>query len=292
MDICGIYKITNLINNKFYIGKSKTVHARWGQHIRASQVSQEKWDANKRKEQTPLHKAIRKYGVDNFQFEIIEECSPSELNAREKYWIDFFNAFNSKQGYNCTKGGDGYCCGGGENSTSNILTQKEVDFIKQSLREGWTAKQIQKYVPKASYTTISNINNGRSWIDEKESYPISKNNGHRKWDNDTVLKIRELYQQGTSIKKLAILYDAAEPTISSLVKGKTYTEVPVLPRQENFHFKNKKRIWSNEEVKFYRQQYSQGQSIFSLYKEYEQARCCYATFYNMIKGITYKNLGE
>ena len=290
--ICGIYKITNIINNRFYVGKSVNIYERWKEHIRDSLCSEEKWNANKRGEQTPLHKAIRKYGPEAFTLKIIEQCTEEKLNEREKYWIKFFDAFESKYGYNCTLGGDGYSCGGGEKAPSSILTQKEVDIIKQLLKKGYTAKQIQEYVPKASNTTISNINNGHSWIDKNQTYPISRDNGHRKFDNDTVLKIRQKYCQGESIKQLSNEYNVAESTISSLVKGKTYTEVPVLYRDKHYHNRNSNRVWTDKEVLFFRHEYNDGKSILSLYNTYAKEKSCYAAFYNMIKGITYKNIGD
>lgn len=82
---CGIYKIENLINGKVYIGKSKNIQERWGEHKRQSLCPDSQWNNNYRGCQTPIHKAIRKYGVNNFSFEIIE-CLPldGDLNEREK----------------------------------------------------------------------------------------------------------------------------------------------------------------------------------------------------------------
>lgn len=93
-----IYKIQNKINNKIYIGKTvDTIQTRWKQHI---------IDSTKRdKEKRPLYAAFHKYGIENFFIEQIEECSPEELNEREKYWIEYFSSF--KNGYNATFGGDG-----------------------------------------------------------------------------------------------------------------------------------------------------------------------------------------
>lgn len=48
---------------------------------------------------------MRKYGIENFSFEIIEECKKEELNDKEKYWINYFNTFFN--GYNLTTGGQG-----------------------------------------------------------------------------------------------------------------------------------------------------------------------------------------
>ena len=93
-----IYKITNQINDKVYIGKTlKTVEERWKEHSK---------DYKRREyEKRPLYSAINKYGIENFSIEQIEECSHEVVNEREKYWIEKYGSF--KYGYNATLGGDG-----------------------------------------------------------------------------------------------------------------------------------------------------------------------------------------
>ena len=88
----GIYKVTNKINGKVYIGQSVDIGRRWRQHMTAE-------------DDIYFHKAIQKYGVENFEWEVIEKCKKSELDERESYWIEYYDSFN--KGYNCTKGGDG-----------------------------------------------------------------------------------------------------------------------------------------------------------------------------------------
>lgn len=88
----GIYKVTNKINGKVYIGQSVDIGRRWRQHMTA-------------KDDIYFHKAIQKYGVENFEWEVIEQCKKKDLDAREIYWIEYYDSFN--KGYNCTKGGEG-----------------------------------------------------------------------------------------------------------------------------------------------------------------------------------------
>lgn len=92
-----IYKITNKVNGKCYIGKTnKDVQVRYKQHLN---------DASKdRCKNRPLYRAINKYGKDNFNVEIIEVCTNTE--DREIYWIQYYKSYG-KNGYNATKGGDG-----------------------------------------------------------------------------------------------------------------------------------------------------------------------------------------
>ncbi len=94
-----IYKITNIINNKIYIGKTeKTILERWNTHLYSVNREECKHFA--------LYKAITKYGEQNFKIEPIEEIDCSLLNEREKHWISHYNSFG-QDGYNMTIGGGG-----------------------------------------------------------------------------------------------------------------------------------------------------------------------------------------
>ena len=93
----GIYKIENLINGKIYIGQSIDIEDRWKRHLFESR-------SNRLSERSSvIHKAINKYGSENFKFSVVEECKEKELDDREIYWIEFYNSYYN--GYNCTKGG-------------------------------------------------------------------------------------------------------------------------------------------------------------------------------------------
>lgn len=91
-----IYQIQNDINGKSYIGKTEfSIEKRFKEHCQ---------DAfRKRKEKRPLYSAMRKYGIEHFHIQLIEETNNSE--EREKFWIEYFDTF--KNGYNATIGGDG-----------------------------------------------------------------------------------------------------------------------------------------------------------------------------------------
>ena len=81
----GIYKITNLQNQKCYVGQAADIASRWKQHIKRG-IGAEAPTRNK------LYPAMLKYGVENFTFEIVEECSRNILNEREDYWQEYFGA--------------------------------------------------------------------------------------------------------------------------------------------------------------------------------------------------------
>lgn len=99
-----IYKITNQINGKVYIGKTteSDIRIRWHQHRKDYKKQQCK--------NRPLYNAMNKYGIENFIMEEIEQCDISILNDRETYWINYYRAYvgwNDCKGYNATLGGDG-----------------------------------------------------------------------------------------------------------------------------------------------------------------------------------------
>ena len=81
----GIYKLTNITNNMCYVGQAVDIASRWKQHIKRG-VGAEAPTRNK------LYPAMLKFGVENFTFEIIEDCDKDKLNEREQYWQDYFKA--------------------------------------------------------------------------------------------------------------------------------------------------------------------------------------------------------
>lgn len=150
----GIYKITNLINNHIYIGQSINIERRFREH--------------KNKTSLIVDKAIKKYGIENFLFEIIEECDSSILDEREKYWITFYDSY--RMGYNCTYGGQGIQC------FSIKLSNEDVEKIYQLLLDfEFTQNEIATRF-NVSYQTISDINRGKSRKIEGYDFPLRNHN--------------------------------------------------------------------------------------------------------------------
>ena len=96
--LIGVYKITNRINGKVYIGQSVNINERWGDHKRKASKVTENCSSH-------LYSAIVKYGVENFIFEVIEyiketEYSQSKLDELEIKYIELFESLNPEKGYN------------------------------------------------------------------------------------------------------------------------------------------------------------------------------------------------
>lgn len=126
-----IYKITNNVNNKIYIGKTiRSLKVRFKEHLKDSNTEDNK-----------LYRAMRKYGKENFSIEEIEEVTKEILSEREKFWIKKYNSYYN--GYNSTFGGDG------ESST-------DEEKIIELYRLGKTMKEISK-ITSHTQKTISSV---------------------------------------------------------------------------------------------------------------------------------------
>lgn len=97
-----IYKFTNTLNNKIYIGQTSTsLRKRVINHLTKSR----KWTKSRK---GYFQHALFKYGIENFNIDVLERCETKELlNEREKYWISYYNSNNKLFGYNLTPGGEG-----------------------------------------------------------------------------------------------------------------------------------------------------------------------------------------
>lgn len=96
--VTGIYKITNTGNGRMYIGQAVDIGTRWKEHVKCGLgIGTTSYMSNK------FYKALHDDGAENFTFEVLELCDRADLNARERYWIDFYNS--SSFGYNTKIGG-------------------------------------------------------------------------------------------------------------------------------------------------------------------------------------------
>lgn len=112
-----VYKITNKINNKKYIGiTTKSIEERFKKHISAM---------NEKTNQIPIRSAMKEFGKDNFTIKeiLITDCKEKALNL-EKFYIKFYDSINN--GYNIAFGGKG-----GDTLTNNV----NIESIKEKLRE-------------------------------------------------------------------------------------------------------------------------------------------------------------
>ena len=184
----GIYKITNLTNNKVYIGQSVNITRRLQEH---------KTGHNKN---SSIDQAIRQEGLENFKFEIIECCNFNNLNEREKYWIQYYNSY--LDGYNDTAGGAG----------RPKLTLEEEEQIVKLYDKNFSITNISLLI-NHSHSCVRNclLRHGR----------IVKNNSfYASFEDLEDIKdfIFELYEQYYSIKEIQTIIKKDHNRISNFLK--------------------------------------------------------------------------
>lgn len=103
-----IYVIQNRKDLKIYIGQTKYPQRRWRQHRNSAKRCKRGIIGSST---ILISRAMAKHDVDNFEFQIIEECSVDEINDAERFWISFFGTQHRRKGYNLSPGGDSPGCG-------------------------------------------------------------------------------------------------------------------------------------------------------------------------------------
>lgn len=187
-----IYKITNTINGKSYIGQTiQNVKERFYQHCATK--------CSKAVSNMAIHRAIKKYGKSNFTVEVIEEIDSTNLNDRERYWIKYYNSYNN--GYNSTKGGQDSCKPFKDLDVESII--KEYN-IGKSLRTLGTIFKVDKQTIK-DLLIRHNVE-----LRTTRTYKLSQK------DRDKVL---EDFASGLSRKEIMIKWNISKSYLSQLING-------------------------------------------------------------------------
>lgn len=166
-----IYKTTNLINGKIYIGKeSRNKKKYYGSGVL-------------------LNRAIKKYGLDNFKKDILEIgiITNEELNKREIYWINFFNSTNKKIGYNILFGGTG-----GDTFTNSPNKENTRLNLKKAVR-------FKNETKEQKNNRISKLKGQKRTQETKDK--ISKGNLNKKRTKEMTDKISESVKKHFETKK-------------------------------------------------------------------------------------------
>lgn len=202
----GVYKITNKTNGKIYIGASKDIEKRFYEHKSTYN--------SKRKYNKTLYAAFRKYGIDSFNFEVLEKTSLENMFEREKYWIQYYDSY--RNGYNETLGGEGGYAPG-ERSNWSKLTEQDVIAIRTAYKNNKSRKEIYKlYKDKISFSGFSMIWRGANWkhimpevyLSKHITYPsrkrqnLGENNGQAKMTEQEVREIRIRKKNGEKKNKV------------------------------------------------------------------------------------------
>lgn len=200
-----IYKYTNKINNKIYIGQTRQqLERRHYKHI------------NQLDDNTYFHRAVQKYRMENFSLEIVEDNIPLEqLDERERYWIKYFDSYyTSGKGYNETKGGKW-------GSSSQLLSGSQEENIKQKLKNNLdlSLTEIAKQY-NVSLSCISNINTGKTFYDKNINYPIRNTPTKSELTKKIVDKIIFLLQTtDKSQEEIALIVNIHSYTVGEINRG-------------------------------------------------------------------------
>ena len=194
-----IYKITNMQNNKIYVGKTTTcIRDRFSKHVYEANTP------NTKGYSFILHKAMRKYGIENFQIEQIEDVDNDLINEREIYWIKFYNSM-IPNGYNMTLGREG-------------SVKIDYEIIYHLWDEGKSIAQIAKMVKhsipqlKAILTNYPNFNNNEN--NQRTINATKKRVGQYNKDTNELIAIYD------SIKDAAEAVSVDRSCISRCCSGK------------------------------------------------------------------------
>lgn len=202
-----IYKFENKTNGNVYIGQTNNIERRKYQH-KASSFNETYSDYN-----SQFHQSVRKYGWENFSFEVIEIAEEHNYKDREKFYISKYNSY--KNGYNATEGGDAGISQKGESNGRAKLKRAEVLEIRERYGDKEPFNSVyQDFKEIISKRGFQNVWWGRTWKDvSMEVYSSENKTFHntkakssgpknRLFSNEEVINIRQRRANGEKIKEV------------------------------------------------------------------------------------------
>lgn len=241
-----IYKITNTINGKIYIGlTTQTLEYRWGRHLTEGKNS---------KNEKHLYKAMRKYGSENFIIEKIDEADNlNELGELERKYIKLYNSTNPKIGYNLTAGGERHQYDG--NSQSKLTVDDVVKIrtayaeCKYRVKDYWG----EFYSDKMSFSGFQKIWDGVTWngimqevyteenikAHKKQRANFGEKSGNSVYTDNEVFEFRKYYVTHT-LKETYTKYGSkmTKNGFRSLLDGGTFSHIPKYSKVKKGWFLN------------------------------------------------------
>lgn len=296
--LIGIYKITNIYNNKVYIGQSKDIYRRFEEHKRKYLYSDKSY----------LYKDMYTFGIKNFKFEIIELCDKFELDEKEKYYISIYNSCNPAYGYNIYP--EAHYCFSNEINHNSKLTSQDVYEIREDYKNHIKKHEsYNRFKYKISKNTFHDIWTGKTWnnihmnvyIEEnkmfqKTNYDLSHH--ARKVTDKQVLFIRDKYNEGilSELETFNLSGISNFNTFHDIWIGHTFKNISSnIPfnRHKNIKIKgyengckNPASKLSQEMIDDIRTMYKAGNSIPFIHNKY--IFVSYNTIYRVVKYQSYK----
>lgn len=169
-----IYIIRNTINNKVYIGQTRTsVEQRWKEHLRHAQYGKQ-----------IINRAMKKYGVDKFYIEMLETCDLEDLDYKEMYYIELYNSTDKSKGYNASIGGNT------PRFKRKILSIS--DLINLYINKKFTLEEIAKKFEVSRYIICTELKNAGVIIRDRHESSVKFNNISKEVLIEYLLKGRTL----------------------------------------------------------------------------------------------------
>lgn len=267
--ISGIYKITNLFNNKVYIGQSVNLLKRKKDHFI--------YLRNNNHDNQHLQRAYNKYGAKNFKIETVVQCDISKLDEMETYYIKLYNAINSDFGYNSESGGH----------RNKVLSQTHKRKISQALKgrkvskltcqriskskQGWKPSEdhLRKFLEGSKKASIGRKHSESAKqkmreyrlnhyvITPETRKKLSESNKGKHLgilnpsstiDNHIAQQIKAALYLGLQIKEVCDIFNVNKNVVKSIKLCKTWTHIlpelndELINRRDNWRKETKERI--------------------------------------------------
>lgn len=272
-----IYKFTNKINNKIYIGQTTCrLQDRINKHLQ---------DSNK--DDLYFHRALVKYGIDSFDIEVLEDQIPlCSLDEREVYWIKACDAYyTSGKGYNMTKGGKWstshqLLCGSSEAEIKDLIANSHLTFQQIADEFG------------VSLTCISDINRGRTFYEADLNYPIRNTPNRTKLNPEIVNTIIDFLKnkKELSIEDIGLTLGISDYTVGEINRGKNSwcpknINYPIRKSIQRYTYQNKLNPEQVQDICY--QLIFTSNTIQDIAKEYNLGK---NTVGDISRGITWKDI--
>lgn len=305
-DICGIYKITNNINKKVYIGQSIHIFQRWKEHKRKFKNGN-----------SYLYKAMRCFGINNFTFDLVCECEKEQLNRLEKEYIEHFKSNQKEYGYNLTNGGDKPPQLSHEKNPNSKMNKDDVWDIRESYKNLEHRNDVYKrYQNIISINTFLDIWRCKTWRGiHEDAYTEDTRNFHRNdYDkikakehtrtvsDEEIIHIRNIYNEG--VLALSEAYEKFSHinynTFLDIWNGNTFRHIQsTLPNNRSRlkkpkgcqdGSKNNAAKLTDEQVQYIRNEKGNGKKPMEVYHSHFSDIISTSGFYRIWNNEGYKNI--
>lgn len=209
MKIAGIYKITNLIDGKIYIGQTVNYEKRKRSH--KSHL------LNNKHCNSHLQRAFNKYGEDSFKIELIQKCDIDELDDLEKFYIEKYNCCDEDYGYNMMYGGQQY--------------RKFTPEVREKMSRGRKGMKFSEEHKRKISIALKNVTPSKESIEKmkltKKLNPtcVGEENFNAVISDSTAEKIINDLVKNKAVKELENKYNVTADIIYNLMYNKSYKHI-------------------------------------------------------------------